>query len=143
MSGTCQNASAINTIAQGGKVTCQSTLPTEFGASSDSTTVGTASTTVVSKILPAGNYLLTATQYATINPSATAAGQQVSGHLHAVGRRRLDAQTRTASIEVGQGTRTQTVVDPDDVPGYGRGAAGHRARSTAGTRQRPRRQTRA
>src|SRR5690348_8958654 len=59
----CTNNSAINGITQGGRVTCQSTLPTQFGASSDSTNVGTTSATVVSKILPAGNYLLTAVPY--------------------------------------------------------------------------------
>jgi len=115
VSGTCKDASAINTIAQGGKVTCQSTLPTEFGASSDSTTVGTASTTVVSKILPAGNYLLTATQYATINPSDTAAGQQVQVTC-TLSAASGSSQTRTASIEVGQSTRTQTVAIPMTFP---------------------------
>ena len=115
VSGTCKNASAINTIAKGGKVTCQSTLPTEFGASSDSTTVGTASTTVVSKILPAGNYLLTAVQYATINPSNTAAGQQVQVTC-TLSAASGSSQTRTASIEVGQSTRTQTVAIPMTFP---------------------------
>lgn len=115
VSGTCKNASAINTIAQGGKVTCQSTLPTEFGASSDSTSVGTASTTVVSKILPAGNYLLTAVQYATINPSNTAAGQQVQVTC-TLSAASGSSQTRTASIEVGQSTRTQTVAIPMTFP---------------------------
>ena len=115
VSGTCKNASAINTIAQGGKVTCQSTLPTEFGASSDSTTVGTASTTVVSKILPAGNYLLTAVQYATINPSNTAAGQQVQVTC-TLSAASGSSQTRTASIEVGQNTRIQTVAIPMTFP---------------------------
>ena len=104
VSGTCKNASAINTIAQGGKVTCQSTLPTEFGASSDSTTVGGA-----------GNYLLTATQYATINPSSTAAGQQVQVTC-TLSAASGSSQTRTASIEVGQSTRTQTVAIPMTFP---------------------------
>jgi hypothetical protein len=115
VSGTCKNASAINTIAQGGKVTCQSTLPTEFGASSDSATVGTTSATVVSKILPAGNYLLTAVPYATINPSNTAAGQQVQVTC-TLSAASGSSQTRTASIEVGQSTRTQTVAIPMTFP---------------------------
>ncbi len=115
VSGTCKNASAINTIAQGGKVTCQSTLPTEFGASSDSTTVGTTAATVVSKILPAGNYLLTAVSYATINPSNTAAGQQVQVTC-TLSAASGSSQTRTASIEVGQSTRTQTVAIPMTFP---------------------------
>lgn len=115
VSGTCKNASAINTIAQGGKVTCQSTLPTQFGASSDSSTVGTTSATVVSKILPAGNYLLTAVPYATINPSNTAAGQQVQVTC-TLSAASGSSQTRTASIEVGQSTRTQTVAIPMTFP---------------------------
>jgi hypothetical protein len=115
VSGTCKNASAINTIAQGGKVTCQSTLPTEFGASSDSTSVGTTAATVVSKILPAGNYLLTAVPYATINPSNTAAGQQVQVTC-TLSAASGSSQTRTASIEVGQSTRTQTVAIPMTFP---------------------------
>jgi hypothetical protein len=115
VSGTCKNASAINTVAQGGKVTCQSTLPTEFGASSDSTAVGTTAATVVSKILPAGNYLLTAVPYATINPTNAAAGQQVQVTC-TLSAASGSSQTRTASIEVGQSTRTQTVAIPMTFP---------------------------
>jgi hypothetical protein len=115
VSGTCKNSSAIDTVAQNGKVTCQSTLPTQFGASSDSTSVGTTSTTVVSKILPAGNYLLSATQYATINPSSTAAGQQVQVTC-TLSAASGSSQTRTASIEVGPSTRTQTVAIPMTFP---------------------------
>jgi hypothetical protein len=115
VSGECKNSSAINTVAQGGKVTCQSTLPTQFGASSDSSTVGTTSSTVVSKILPAGNYLLTAVPYATINPSSTAAGQQVQVTC-TLSAASGSSQTRTASIEVGPSTRTQTVAIPMTFP---------------------------
>ena len=115
VSGTCKNSSAINTVAQGGKVTCQSTLPTQFGASSDSTNVGTTSATVVSKILPAGNYLLTAVQYATINPASTAAGQQVQVTC-TLSAASGSSQTRSAAIEVGPSTRTQTVAIPMTFP---------------------------
>jgi hypothetical protein len=115
VSGTCKNASAINTVAQGGKVTCQSTLPTEFGASSDSTSVGTTAATVVSKILPAGNYLLTAVPYATINPSNTPGGQQVQVTC-TLSAASGSSQTRTVAIEVGQSTRTQTVAIPMTFP---------------------------
>jgi hypothetical protein len=117
VSGTCKNSSAINTIAQGGKVTCQSTLPTQFGASSDSTTVGTTSSTVVSKILPAGNYLLTAVPYATINPSSTAAavGQQVQVTC-TLSAASGSSQTRSVAIEVGGSNRTQTVAIPMTFP---------------------------
>ena len=115
VSGTCKNASAINTVAQGGKVTCQSTLPTEFGASSDSTSVGTTAATVVSKILPAGNYLLTAVPYATINPSNTANGQQVQVTC-TLSAASGSSQTRTVAIEVGGTEKTQTVAIPMTFP---------------------------
>ncbi|MGZ4303380.1 MAG: hypothetical protein ACXVEW_00015 [Solirubrobacteraceae bacterium] len=115
VSGKCGNNSAINTITEGGKVTCQPTLPTQFGASSDPTSVGTTSTTVVSKVLPAGNYLITATPYATINPSNTAQGQQVQVTC-TLSAASGSSQTRTASIEVGSQTRTQTVAIPMTFP---------------------------
>lgn len=115
VSGKCDNNSAINTVTEGGKVTCQPTLPTEFGASADSTSVGTTAATVVSKILPAGNYLITATPYATINPASTAAGQQVQVTC-TLSAASGSSQTRTASIEVGSQTRTQTVAIPMTFP---------------------------
>lgn len=111
----CTNNSAINTVAQNGRVTCQSTLPPQFGASSDSTNVGTTGSTVVSKILPAGNYLLSAIPYATINPASTAAGQSVSVAC-TLSAASGSSQTRTVSIEVGPGTRTQTVAIPINFP---------------------------
>ena len=115
VSRNCTNNSAINGIAQSGRVTCQSTLPTQFGASSDSSTVGTTSSTVISKILPAGNYLVSAIPYATINPSSTAAGQQVQVTC-TLSTASGSSQTRTVSIEVGSGTRTQTVAIPLTFP---------------------------
>jgi hypothetical protein len=117
VSGTCSDNSAINTVAESGKVTCHSTLPAQFGASSDSTAVGTTSTTVVSKVLPAGNYLLNANPYATIKPSPTApAGQQVqvSCTLSAASG---SSQTRTVSIATGgSGAPTQEVAIPMTFP---------------------------
>jgi hypothetical protein len=101
VSGTCPGNSAINTVAQSGKVTCHSTLPPQFGASSDPTTVGTTPTTVVSKVLPGGTYLLSANPYATIKPAATApAGQQVqvSCTLSAASG---SSRTQTVSIATG------------------------------------------
>ena len=60
VSGTCAGNSAINTVAQGGKVTCHSTLPPEFGAASDSAAVsGTRPRCVEAP--PGGNYLITQT----------------------------------------------------------------------------------
>jgi hypothetical protein len=109
VSGTCSGNSAINTVTQGGKVTCHSTLPPQFSAASDSANVPTSLTTVVSKLLPGGNYLLNANVYATI--SSATAGQQVSVRCTlqvASG----SSQTRTVSIEVGTGTQTQRVAIP-------------------------------
>lgn len=113
VSGTCSGNSAIDTITQGGKVTCHSTLPPQFGASSDSTAVSTTPTTVVSKLLPGGTYLLNANAYATI--SATKAGQQVSVACTlqvASG----SSQTRTVSVEIGANTQTQRVAIPLTFP---------------------------
>jgi hypothetical protein len=115
VSGKCGDNSAINTVTEGGKVTCQPTLPAQFGAAADPTSVGTTSATVVSKVLPAGNYLLTATPYATINPAGTAAGQQVQVTC-TVSAASGSSQTRTVAIEVGQQTRTQTVAIPMTFP---------------------------
>ena len=116
VSGKCGDNSAINTVTEGGKVTCQPTLPTEFGASSGATSVGTTSTTVVSKILPAGNYLITATPYATINPSSTATpGQQVQVTC-TLSAASGSSETRTVAIELGPQTRTQTVAIPITFP---------------------------
>src|SRR5262249_8312481 len=83
--------------------------------SSDATTVGTTPTTVVSKVLPAGNYLITATPYATINPASGSSGQQVqvSCTLSAASG---SSQTRSANIEVGPHERTQTVAIPMTFP---------------------------
>jgi hypothetical protein len=116
VSGGCSGDSAINAVAQSGKVTCHSTLPAEFGAASDSTPVGTTSTPLVSKLLPGGTYLLNANPYATINPADTApAGQrvQVSCTLSAAAG---SSQTRTVSINVGAGAQTQQVAIPMTFP---------------------------
>jgi hypothetical protein len=113
VSGTCSGNSAIDTITQGGKVTCHSTLPPEFGASSDSTAVPTTSTTVVSKLLPGGNYLLNANVYATV--SGGAAGQQVSitCTLQVASG---SSQTRTVTADVGSASVTEQVALPLTFP---------------------------
>jgi hypothetical protein len=115
VSGTCTNDSAINAVTQGGKATCHSTLPSQFGAASDPATVGTTSSTVVSKVLPAGNYLLNAVSYATINPAATANGQQVQVTC-TLSAASGSSQSRTVSVEVGPSARTQVVAIPMTFP---------------------------
>ncbi|HEY1510066.1 MAG TPA: hypothetical protein VGF93_13735 [Solirubrobacteraceae bacterium] len=115
VSGACTNDSAINAVTQGGKVTCHSTLPSQFGAASDPATVGTTASTVVSKVLPAGNYLLNANSYATINPASTAAGQQVQVTC-TLSAATGSSQSRTVSVEIGPGVRTQVVAIPMTFP---------------------------
>lgn len=115
VSGTCAGNSAINTVAQGGKVTCHSTLPPEFGAASDSAAVSGTPTTVVSKLLPGGTYLLTSNVYANITNVVPAAGQSVSVTCTlqvASG----SSQTRTVSVEIGPKARTQRVAMPLTFP---------------------------
>jgi hypothetical protein len=115
VSGTCPGDSALNAVTQGGKVTCHSTLPSQFGAASDPATVGTTSSTVVSKVLPAGNYLLNANSYATINPAASATGQQVQVTC-TLSAATGSSQSRTVSVEVGPSARTQVIAIPMTFP---------------------------
>jgi hypothetical protein len=115
VSGTCTGNAAISTATQGGKVTCHSTLPPEFGAASDSAAVPTSPATVVSKLLPGGTYLLNANVYANISNRPAAAGQAVSVTCTlqvASG----SSQTRTVSVEIGASARTQRVAIPLTFP---------------------------
>lgn len=72
VTGTCANA-AIGAINSAGGVTCNSAPPAEFGAGSGAVSVGTSSTTVVTKSLPAGSALLFANAYAAIPAAPTQA----------------------------------------------------------------------
>jgi hypothetical protein len=102
--GRCSGiAGAIGSIDRAGHVRCNSTLPPELGANNPSTPVGTSSTSLASKSLPAGpSYLLVANPYATIT-SATAGQQvQVACTLAAAGHE----QSETISAEVGSAKRT-------------------------------------
>jgi hypothetical protein len=116
--GTCNNNSAINSIAQSGGVTCHSTLPSEFGASSDPSPVGTTtSTTVVSKVLPSGNYLLNAIPYATIDPAAGAPANQQVKITCTLSAASGSSQTRTVAVETGgAGAPTQQLAIPMTFP---------------------------
>ncbi len=116
VSGTCPGNSAINTVAQSGKVTCHSTLPPQFGAASDPTAVGTTPTTVVSKVLPGGTYLLIANPYATITPAATApSGQrvQITCTLSAASG---SSQTRSVNVASGPNAPARQVAIPMTFP---------------------------
>ncbi len=113
VSGTCSGNSAINTVTQGGKVTCQSTLPPQFGAASDFAAVPTSPNTVVSKIVPGGNYLLSSNVYANISGGAAGQSVSVTCTLQAASG---SQQVRTVSIEVGANMRVQRVAIPMTFP---------------------------
>jgi hypothetical protein len=125
VSGNCSGpAGAIGSITNGGKVTCNSTLPDEFGTSSNPVTVTSSATSVATRALPSGaSYLVFANPYATI--TGTIAGQQVQVlcTLSADGA----STTRTISVEVGTSTRTIEqaipIVLPAPSPGPSAGTA--------------------
>jgi hypothetical protein len=76
VSGACSTG-AVSAIDSGGKVTCASAPPNEFGTSSQSVTVGTSQTPVAGMSLPGGSaYLVSALPQVTIT-SASGSPQQV------------------------------------------------------------------
>jgi hypothetical protein len=76
VSGTCATGTAIGTINQVGKVTCNNALPPEFGTTNNSAKLGTGSTAITSVALPAGgSYLAFADPSVTVSPDATAQAQ--------------------------------------------------------------------
>ena len=76
VSGTCATGSAIATVNQVGKVTCNSTLPAQFGTTNNQATLGTGSTSITSVTLPAGpSYVAFANPSVTVNPTNTAPAQ--------------------------------------------------------------------
>ena len=113
VSGTCSGNSAIATVTQGGKVTCQSTLPPQFGAASDTAPVPTTANTLVSKVLPGGNYLLNSNVYANISG---ATGQSVSVRCTLQVASGAE-QIRTVTVAIGGNTQTQRVAIPLTFPG--------------------------
>jgi hypothetical protein len=76
VSGTCQAGSAIGTINQVGKVTCNNALPSEFGTTNNSADLGSGSTAITSVALPTGaSYLAFANPSVTVTPDAAAQAQ--------------------------------------------------------------------
>jgi hypothetical protein len=98
VSGTCGSGSAIGTVNQVGKVTCNSALPAEFGTTNNSATVGSTAATVTSVALPAG-----ASYLAFANPNATV----TSGAA-------VQRTTVTCTLSVGSNTATRSVVIETD-----------------------------
>jgi hypothetical protein len=76
VSGTCATGSAIGTVNQVGKVTCNNALPSEFGTTNNVATLGSGSTAITSVALPAGpSYLAFANPSVTVTPDAAAQAQ--------------------------------------------------------------------
>jgi hypothetical protein len=81
VTGTCHGTKgAIGAISRTGGVTCNSTVPNEFGSSATSVPVGnTGNTTVATKTLPSGsNYLVLANPSVLITSASGAAHTTVS-----------------------------------------------------------------
>jgi hypothetical protein len=92
VSGACQTGSAIGTINQVGKVTCNNALPSEFGTTNNSANVTGTAATVTSVALPAG-----ASYLAVANPTATVTSGAASQHV-----------TVTCTLSVGSNTETRS-----------------------------------
>ena len=122
VSGTCSGPmGAIGAIDSGGRVSCNSTLPTEFGVGSGSIPIGTSATTVATKALPSGlNFLVLANPYATISSSTSGQRVTVSCTLGANGA----SQSRAVLVEVGAQTRTLQTAIPIVMPAPSQATAG-------------------
>lgn len=74
--GSCHGTKgAIGSVRQNGSVNCNSTLPDEFGAVGQTFTVGTSSTTVVTKSLPGpSSFLALGNVAATVSGNAAPVG---------------------------------------------------------------------
>jgi hypothetical protein len=96
VSGTCATGTAIGTINQVGKVTCNNALPSEFGTTNNTATITSTAAPVTTVALPAGaSYLAFANPEATVTSGATAQRVTVSCTL-TVGS---NTATRSAVIE--------------------------------------------
>ena len=94
VSGTCQTGSAIGTINQVGKVTCNNALPSEFGTTNNTATLGTGATSITSVALPAGaSYLACGQPDGDGAPDGAALAQHV---------------TVTCTLTVGSNTETRS-----------------------------------
>jgi hypothetical protein len=112
---------AIGAIDNRGKVRCNSTLPRERGANNSPAPVGTSSTPLTSKTLPAGpNYLLIANPYATITSTTSGQRVQVTCTLGADGL----SQARTVSVEIGSSHQTLEQAIPIVMPAPAESSAG-------------------
>ena len=93
--GTCGANTGFGSIDQAGKVTCNPTLPAEYGATGTAT-AGSSSTTIASDTLPAGTSYLA---FANPNATVTSAGP--------------DQVTISCTLTVGANTQTRTATVHD------------------------------
>jgi hypothetical protein len=98
VSGTCSSGQAVASINQIGKVTCNNALPSEFGQTSNSATVGSTATALNSVALPAG-----ASYVAFANPTATVTSGVDRQHV-----------TVTCTLTVGGNTQTRSATVETD-----------------------------
>ncbi len=125
--GTCGANTGFGSIDQAGKVTCNPTLPAEYGATGTAT-AGSSSTTIASDTLPAGTSYLA---FANPNATVTSAGpdQVTISCALTVG---ANTQTRTATVTTGATGTHQNVSIPLQLAGPA-GAANVSCQSAAGT----------
>jgi hypothetical protein len=93
VSGTCASGTAIGTINQVGKVTCNKALPSEFGTTNNTATITSTAATVTSVALPTG-----ASYLAFANPTATVTSGAATDHV-----------TVSCTLTVGSNTQTRAV----------------------------------
>ncbi|HLH65792.1 MAG TPA: hypothetical protein VKV27_08815 [Solirubrobacteraceae bacterium] len=106
VNGTCAAGSAIGAIDRAGHVTCNQTLPQQYGTTDNTASeVGATAVTVTSVALPTGSsYLAFANPTATVTP---ASGVTTSQHV-----------TVTCKLTVGSNTETRSVtIDTTGVAG--------------------------
>lgn len=132
VSGTCATGSAIATINQVGKVTCNNALPSEFGTTNNSATVTSTAATVTSVALPTGpSYVAFANPAATVTSGATIQRVTVSCTLtvgsNTVTRSAIVDTTGTAGqdstasipLQLAGGAGTSSVTCTNSIPGTG------------------------
>jgi hypothetical protein len=94
--GTCSGTNgAIGAVLQSGRVTCNPSASKEFGTNGTTTSVGTSSTTVATRPLTSGTYLLLAEAYASnagASPSTLTCALAVPG---------AQSQTRSTTVPAG------------------------------------------
>jgi hypothetical protein len=120
VSGTCATGTAIGTINQVGKVTCNNALPSEFGTTNNTATVTSTAATVTTVALPAGaSYLAFANPTATV----TSAGGGIGQHVTVSCTLTVGSNTQTRSVTI-QTTGTSGDTSSASIPMQAAGPSG-------------------